>query len=41
MNLFRFQVAGDIAILGGDDPVGAATPLNAGVEDVLLAGRRV
>lgn len=31
MNIFRSQVAGDIAILGGDDPVAAAAPLNPGV----------
>ena len=30
-NLFRFQAAGDFAILGADDPVSAATSLNSGV----------
>ena len=30
-NLFCFQAAGDIAILGADDLVSAATPLNSGV----------
>ncbi len=31
MNIFRSQVAGDTAILGGDDPVADGAPLNAGV----------
>ena len=31
MRLFANQVLGDIAILGADDPVAAATPVNAGV----------
>ncbi|MGE4558956.1 MAG: UDP-N-acetylmuramoyl-L-alanine--D-glutamate ligase [Desulfobulbus sp.] len=30
-NLFVHQVPGDMAILGGDDPVAAATPVNPGV----------
>jgi UDP-N-acetylmuramoylalanine--D-glutamate ligase len=30
-NLFAHQVPGDMAILGGDDPVAAATPVNPGV----------
>jgi UDP-N-acetylmuramoylalanine--D-glutamate ligase len=29
--LFRHQLPGDIALLGGDDPVAAATPVNPGV----------
>lgn len=32
LNLFRFQVAGDTAIVGADDPVCAATALNPGVK---------
>ncbi|MBV5316800.1 MAG: UDP-N-acetylmuramoyl-L-alanine--D-glutamate ligase [Desulfobulbaceae bacterium] len=31
MNLFGAQVVGDVAILGGDDPVADAAPLNGGV----------
>jgi UDP-N-acetylmuramoylalanine--D-glutamate ligase len=31
MNIFRSQVAGDIAILGGNDPVADAAVLNSGV----------
>jgi len=31
MNIFRSQVAGDTAILGGDDPVADAAPLKSGV----------
>jgi UDP-N-acetylmuramoylalanine--D-glutamate ligase len=31
MHLFHSQVAGDVAILGGDDPLSAETRLNAGV----------
>ena len=31
MNIFRAQIAGDVAILGSDDPVADAAPLNAGV----------
>lgn len=33
MNIFRAQVAGDTAILGGDDPVADAAPLNSGVSN--------
>jgi UDP-N-acetylmuramoylalanine--D-glutamate ligase len=35
-NLFAHQVPGDLAILGGDDPVAAATPVNAGVLRLLF-----